>query len=108
MIKYYQSFGFKTVDYYLIPDRENIPIQSRGNQVILLEYNCNPLKPHLKFLSAKDYKKLYQLVHTNQKRLKRFFPITLTNNQTIEDTQQYLLELEKKKENKEVFVLVFI
>lgn len=37
IIAYYQTFGFYIVDYYQMPDTADIPIQQRGNRVVLLE-----------------------------------------------------------------------
>ena len=41
IIAYYQRFGFKIVDYYTTPDSEELPIQQRGNRIVLLEYLLN-------------------------------------------------------------------
>lgn len=38
IIAYYQSFGFDIVEYFRNPDTEDLPIQQRGNLVVLLEY----------------------------------------------------------------------
>ena len=38
IIDYYLSFGFSVVEYFTNPDTEELPIQQRGNRVILLEY----------------------------------------------------------------------
>ena len=37
IIDYYRDFGFKIVDYYTTPDTEDLPIQQRGNDVVLFE-----------------------------------------------------------------------
>lgn len=39
IIDYYKSFGFKEIEYYRNPNTEDLPIQQRGNLVVLLEYN---------------------------------------------------------------------
>lgn len=39
IIKYYESFGFKTVGFYTTPDSEELPIQQRNNEIILLQYD---------------------------------------------------------------------
>jgi ribosomal protein S18 acetylase RimI-like enzyme len=39
--QYYQSFGFEIVEYYQLPNTEDLPIQQRGNRVVLLEYKIN-------------------------------------------------------------------
>lgn len=38
LIKYYQNFGFKIVDYFTTPNSKDLPIQQRGNRIVLLEY----------------------------------------------------------------------
>ena len=41
IIAYYQSFGFAVADHYTTPDSEDLPIQQRGNDIVLLEYSLN-------------------------------------------------------------------
>ena len=41
IIDYYRSFGFSIVDYYTTPNSEALPVQQRGNDVVLLEYLPN-------------------------------------------------------------------
>lgn len=41
IIAYYQSFGFKIIDYYTTPNSEALPVQQRGNDIVLLEYLPN-------------------------------------------------------------------
>ena len=41
IIAYYQRFGFRIVDYYTTPDSEALPVQQRGNDIVLLEYKIN-------------------------------------------------------------------
>lgn len=41
IIAYYQGFGFRIVDYYTTPDSNELPIQQRGNRIVLLEYSPN-------------------------------------------------------------------
>ena len=38
MIAYYQRFGFEIVDHYTTPESEELPIQQRGNDIVLLSY----------------------------------------------------------------------
>ena len=38
IIDYYKSFDFKEVGHFKNPDSEDMPIQLRGNRVVLLEY----------------------------------------------------------------------
>ncbi|MEO1258988.1 MAG: GNAT family N-acetyltransferase [Bacteroidota bacterium] len=38
IIAYYQSFGFAIVEYFTNPDTDELPVQARGNRVVLLEY----------------------------------------------------------------------
>ena len=38
IIAYYQSFGFEVYGHFRNPDTEDLPIQQRGNLVVLLEY----------------------------------------------------------------------
>ena len=38
IIAYYQSFGFSIVEFFQNPDTEELPVQARGNRVVLLEY----------------------------------------------------------------------
>jgi ribosomal protein S18 acetylase RimI-like enzyme len=37
IITYYQSFGFKVVGYFKTPNTEELPIQQRNNDIVLLE-----------------------------------------------------------------------
>ncbi len=37
LMEYYQSFGFKIIDYYTTPDIKELPVQQRGNYVVLLQ-----------------------------------------------------------------------
>jgi ribosomal protein S18 acetylase RimI-like enzyme len=37
IITYYKSFGFKVVGYFKMPDTEELPIQQRNNDIVLLE-----------------------------------------------------------------------
>lgn len=37
IISYYKSFGFEFVEYFTTPDTLDLPLQQRGNKVILLE-----------------------------------------------------------------------
>lgn len=41
IIHYYKSFGFKIIDYSFNPDVPELPIQMRGNKVVLMEYQVN-------------------------------------------------------------------
>ncbi len=38
IIEYYHGFGFKTVDLYTTPNSEDLPIQQRNNEIVLLQY----------------------------------------------------------------------
>ena len=38
LIDYYLSFGFNIVGYFTTPDSDEVPIQQRGNDVVLLEF----------------------------------------------------------------------
>ena len=38
IIAYYQRFGFNSIDYYTTPESEELPVQQRGNDIVLLEY----------------------------------------------------------------------
>ncbi len=37
IIDYYKSFGFDIVGYFKTPDTEELPIQQRNNEIVLLE-----------------------------------------------------------------------
>jgi len=37
IIDYYQSFGFDVVGYFKTPDSDELPIQQRNNEIVLLE-----------------------------------------------------------------------
>ena len=37
IMEYYKSFGFRIVEYFTTPDTEELPIQQRGNDVVLFE-----------------------------------------------------------------------
>ena len=39
IIDYYKSFGFKIIRYSFNPDTPELPIQMRGNKVVLMEYD---------------------------------------------------------------------
>ena len=41
IIDYYKSFGFNFVEYFSTPDTPDLPLQQRGNEVILLEMRLN-------------------------------------------------------------------
>ena len=38
IIAYYESFGFRVVDTYTTPESDKLPIQQRGNAIVLLEH----------------------------------------------------------------------
>ncbi len=38
LVNYYKLFGFEIVEYYTTPNTPELPIQQRGNNVVLLEY----------------------------------------------------------------------
>ena len=38
LVDYYLSFGFKEVEEFQTPSGENVPLNCRGNKVILMEY----------------------------------------------------------------------
>lgn len=40
LISYYQEFGFQIIEYWQTPNSKALPIQQRGNKVVLLEYKC--------------------------------------------------------------------
>lgn len=39
IINYYRSFGFEIVDSFVTPNHEDLPIQQRGNAIVLLEFS---------------------------------------------------------------------
>jgi len=39
LISYYQEFGFQIIEYWQTPNTAALPIQQRGNKVVLLEYS---------------------------------------------------------------------
>jgi hypothetical protein len=41
LVSYYQQFDFKIVEYYTTPNTLELPLQQRGNNVVLLEH-CIP------------------------------------------------------------------
>lgn len=41
LIDYYESYGFQVVGSMLTPDSEDLPIQQRNNQIVLLEFVVN-------------------------------------------------------------------
>jgi len=41
IIKYYESFGFEIIDHSFNPDVPELPIQMRGNKVVLMEYQAS-------------------------------------------------------------------
>ena len=42
IIDYYQSFGFDVTGYFKTPDSDELPIQQRNNEIVLLEMKLGP------------------------------------------------------------------
>jgi ribosomal protein S18 acetylase RimI-like enzyme len=42
IIEYYKSFGFKLIEYYKTPDTEELPVQNRNLNVVLMELSIIP------------------------------------------------------------------
>lgn len=38
IIEYYKTFGYKIVEYFRYPNSPELPVQARGNEVVLMEY----------------------------------------------------------------------
>ncbi len=56
-------------------------------------------------LNRKEYKALFQLIDQNRDHLRRYFPITLSNANTLRDTKRYVKSLLEKLARKELFPL---
>ena len=41
LVSYYKLFGFRIIEYYTTPNSLELPIQQRGNNVVLLEYQIH-------------------------------------------------------------------
>lgn len=54
-------------------------------------------------LNAKDAKQLYQFILDNNERLRRYFPVTLSNNNTLEMSIEYISIKNKEIEDKSNF-----
>ena len=37
LVNYYMEFGYEIVEYFMTPDSDELPIQQRGNNVVLLQ-----------------------------------------------------------------------
>lgn len=48
LISYYLDFGFKIVGNYQLPDSEDIPLNCRGNKVVLMELNLTYNETHIR------------------------------------------------------------
>jgi ribosomal-protein-alanine N-acetyltransferase len=58
---------------------------------------------HIDFLKIEDAKNLSEMMIFNTDRFKRYFPITLSKNQSLEDSKNYILEKNKEGQNKSEF-----
>ena len=47
LVNYYTRFGFEVIEYFKIPDIEDVPINCRGNKVVLMEYSLSLLEKPL-------------------------------------------------------------
>ena len=54
-------------------------------------------------LETSDAKELYCFILSNSERLKYYFPVTLSNNSTLEKTEEYILIKNKEIEEKTNF-----
>ena len=43
LVSYYQSFNFNIVDFWTTPNSKELPIQQRGNEIVLLEYEVKQI-----------------------------------------------------------------
>ncbi len=64
----------------------------------------NMIETQLKIIEEKEFKDFFQLIDRNKKRLKRYFPLTVQKNESIESTIEYLKEIAEKTDNRETYV----
>ncbi len=67
IIAYYQSFGFRIIDHFTTPDSEALPVQQRGNRVVLLEYEVQPLTSTARKIKISSAEALRQLADSDNR-----------------------------------------
>ena len=58
---------------------------------------------HIDYLKIKDANQLFEFLVTNTERFKRFFPVTISSNSTLEKTVEYIATKNKEIEEKTNF-----
>ena len=58
---------------------------------------------HIDFLKRKDAESLSEMMVSNSNRFKRYFPITLSKNLSLQDSERYIIEKKKENEAKSEF-----
>ena len=61
------------------------------------------METNIKLIEAVEYKALYHLLEKNRTRLKRFFPITISETLTLELTKTYVEKLCGKIKSREMY-----
>ena len=63
---------------------------------------------HIDFLKDEDAKSLCEMMTSNAERFKRYFPITLSKNTSLETSQNYIAEKKKECQNNIEFTFAII
>ena len=58
-------------------------------------------EPEFRFILPEDYKAFNKLINTNRERLKRYFPITVSKTNSLDDVKSYLTVLSQQLEKKQ-------
>ena len=60
-------------------------------------------EPEFRFILPEDYKAFNKLINNNRERLKKYFPITVSKTNTLEEVKNHLTELSLKLEKKQLY-----
>lgn len=55
---------------------------------------------HIDFLKQEDAESLSEMMVSNSNKFKRYFPITLSKNLSLRDSEKYIIEKNKEREDK--------
>lgn len=61
-------------------------------------------EPEFRLILDDDYKAFSKLINKNREELKRYFPITVSRTNTLEDVKTYLTEVSEKTEKKQLYL----
>ena len=60
-------------------------------------------EPEFRLIKPSDYKAFNHLISENRDRIKRYFPITVSKTNTLEEVKKYLLEFSGKMGKKQLY-----